>query len=334
MKIIIPMAGMGKRMRPHTLTVPKPLIPIAGKPIVQRLVEDIAKVCPEKIEEIGFIIGDFGSEVEEKLLKTAEKVGSKGRIFYQREALGTAHAIQCAAELLDGPVIIAFADTLFSANFKMDTGPDGMIWVQKVEDPSAYGVVLVDENNVITDLVEKPDTFVSDLAIIGIYYVKDGARLRGEIEYIIQNDLKEKGEYQLTNALENLKEKGAKFITAAVEEWLDCGNKDACVYSNQRVLELAKGRENLISQKAVIENSVVIEPCFIGPDVILRNSVVGPHVSIGSGTIIENCVISNSILQDNSRISKVVVSNSMVGNHVSFEGKAQDLSLGDYVTVR
>lgn len=334
MKIIIPMAGMGKRMRPHTLTVPKPLIPIAGKPIVQRLVEDIAKVCPEKIEEIGFIIGDFGSEVEEKLLKTAEKVGSKGRIFYQREALGTAHAIQCAAELLDGPVIIAFADTLFSANFKMDTGPDGMIWVQKVEDPSAYGVVLVDENNVITDLVEKPDTFVSDLAIIGIYYVKDGARLRGEIEYIIQNDLKEKGEYQLTNALENLKEKGAKFITAAVEEWLDCGNKDACVYSNQRVLELAKGRENLISQKAVIENSVVIEPCFIGPDVILRNSVVGPHVSIGSGTIIENCVISNSILQDNSRISKVVVSNSMVGNHVCFEGKAQDLSLGDYVTVR
>jgi glucose-1-phosphate thymidylyltransferase len=334
MNIIIPMAGMGKRMRPHTLTIPKPLIPIAGKPIVQRLVEDIAKVCPEKIDEIGFIIGDFGPEVEEKLLKTAEKVGAKGRIFYQTEALGTAHAIQCAADLLTGPVIVAFADTLFSANFKMDTSPDGMIWVQKVEDPSAFGVVLVNDQNVITDLVEKPQTFVSDLAIIGIYYVKDGQWLKNEIDDLITNDLKEKGEYQLTNALENMKKKGAQFVTGAVDEWLDCGNKDATVYTNQRILELVKKTENLVSQKAILENSVVIEPCYIGPDVILRNAVVGPHVSIGHGTIIENCVVSNTIIQEKSHLARVVVANSMVGNFSHCHGQALDLSLGDYVVIR
>ena len=157
------MAGMGKRMRPHTLTVPKPLIPVAGKPIVQRLVEDIAKTCPEKIENIGFIIGDFGPEVEEKLLKTAEKVGAKGHIFYQKEALGTAHAVLCARPLLEEKIVIAFADTLFSADFKMDTNKDGIIWVKDVEDPRAFGVVTLDEEGFITGMVEKPEQPVSNL---------------------------------------------------------------------------------------------------------------------------------------------------------------------------
>jgi len=178
MKIIIPMAGMGKRMRPHTLTVPKPLVPIAGKAIVHRLVEDIAKVCGEKIEEVAFIIGDFGKETEQRLIKIAESVGAKGSIYYQREALGTAHAIYCAKESLGGKVVVAFADTLFKADFTLDTSNEGIIWVQKVEDPRPFGVVKLNDKNEITDFVEKPEHFVSDLAIIGIYYFQDGENLK------------------------------------------------------------------------------------------------------------------------------------------------------------
>ena len=186
MKIIVPMAGMGKRMRPHTLKVPKPLIPVAGKPIVQRLVEDIAGVCEEKIEEIAFIIGPtFGEEVEKMLISVAEGLGAKGTICYQEEALGTAHAIMCAEAALDGRTIIAFADTLFRADFKLDGDADGIIWVQQIEDPSAFGVIKLDQNNIITDFVEKPEEYVSDLAIIGIYYVKDGAALKSELKYLI-----------------------------------------------------------------------------------------------------------------------------------------------------
>src|SRR5688572_18374004 len=166
MRIIVPMAGMGKRMRPHTLTVPKPLVPIAGKPIVQRLVEDIAKVCHEPIEEVAFIIGDFGKAVEESLLNIAKSVGARGTIYYQDQPLGTAHAIMCAKESLDGKVVVAFADTLFKADFTLDTNADGTIWVQQVNDPSAFGVIKLNEQNQISDFVEKPETFVSDLAII------------------------------------------------------------------------------------------------------------------------------------------------------------------------
>jgi glucose-1-phosphate thymidylyltransferase len=225
MKIIVPMAGRGSRLRPHTLTVPKPLIPVAGKPIVQRLVEGITKVCGEKVDEIAFIIGDFGTEVENELKNLAQSLGAKGSIYYQEQALGTAHAILCAKESLDGKVVVAFADTLFRANFTLDGDADGIIWVNQIEDPRAFGVVKLDANNVITDFVEKPEHFVSDLAIIGIYYFKDGKNLANELQYLIDNDIKDKGEYQLTNALENMKNKGVKFKPGQVDEWLDCGNK-------------------------------------------------------------------------------------------------------------
>src|SRR3954471_1017937 len=263
MKIIVPMAGMGKRMRPHTLTVPKPLLPIAGKPIVQRLVEDIGKACSEKVDEVAFIIGRFGKEAEKNLIKVAEDMGAKGSIYYQDEALGTAHAIMCAKESLSGKVVVAFADTLFKADFKMDDSQEGIIWVQKVEDPKPFGVVKVDKNNHITDFVEKPETFVSDLAIIGIYYFKDGANLRKELQYLLDNDIKDKGEFQLTSALENMKNKGVKFAPGKVIEWLDCGNKDSTVYTNQRVLEFNKNDKDLVSKTHTNNNSVIIEPCFI-----------------------------------------------------------------------
>jgi glucose-1-phosphate thymidylyltransferase len=333
MKIIIPMAGMGKRMRPHTLTTPKPLIPIAGKPMVQRIVEDITKVCDEKVDEIAFVVGRFGKDAENNLIKVAESLGAKGSIFYQDQPLGTAHAIMCAKECVTGKVVVAFADTLFKADFKMDSSQEGIIWVQKVADPKPFGVVKLDANNVITDFVEKPQEFVSDLAIIGIYYFKDGDYLRKELQYLLDNDIKEKGEYQLTNALENMKTKGTKFTPGKVTEWLDCGNKDATVYTNQRILEFIKNT-GIVSKTHKNTNSKIIEPCYIGGNVQLIDSVVGPHASIGDGSIIENSVVKNCIIQTNCKIKNAELSNSMVGNFAEFTGKSNDTSIGDYSTIR
>jgi glucose-1-phosphate thymidylyltransferase len=333
MKIIIPMAGMGKRMRPHTLTIPKPLINIAGKPIVQRLSEGIVKVAGQKVDEIAFIIGDFGDEVEQKLIQIAESLGAKGSIYYQREALGTAHAIHCAADSLTGNVIVAFADTLFDADFQLDSKKDGIIWTHKVADPSAFGVVKKDNNGIITDFVEKPKDFVSDEAIIGIYYFRDGENLRSELQYLMDNNVVKGGEYQLTDALENMKQKGLAFYSGQVKEWLDCGNKDATVYTNNRSLELIKD-EKLISDTAQLTNSQIIEPCYIGENVVLENTIIGPHVSVGANTSIQNSIITNSIIGSDCIIDGGYIDNSMIGNSATYQKAAADLSLGDFSTLK
>ena len=333
MKIIVPMAGRGSRLRPHTLTIPKPLIPVAGKPIVQWLVEDIVKVCGKKVDEIAFVIGDFGKEVEESLVKVAEGLGAKGSIYYQDEPLGTAHAILCAKDSLEGNCVVAFADTLFKADFTLDSSRDGIIWVSQINDPSAFGVVKLNEENIITDFVEKPETFISDLAIIGIYYFNNGKYLRSELQYLLDNNIKDKGEFQLTNALENMKNKGTKFSPGKVEEWLDCGNKDATIYTNERVLEY---NGNLINDSVQIINSEVIPPCFIGANTIIKNAKIGPHVSLGSNTVVENSVINKTIIQNDSMITNAKLSNSMIGNHVNFDGKniQQEVSIGDFSEVK
>ena len=328
MKIIVPMAGRGSRLRPHTLTVPKPLVPIAGKPIVRRLVEDITRVCGQKVNEIAFVIGDFGAVVEAELLEIAKSLNAKGAIYHQDEALGTAHAILCAKEALEGPVVVAFADTLFRADFTLDTQKDGIIWVQKVEDPRAYGVIKMNENNVITDFVEKPQEFVSDLAIIGIYFFKDGLKLSAELQYLIDNNITEKGEFQLTNALENMKQKGAEFYPGKVDEWLDCGNPIAAVHANKRVLEYTANDE--VRKALKIENTHILEPCFIGANVHLKNCTIGPYVSIGNDTCIINSTIKNTIIQNNTTIVDADLEDSMIGNHVEYKGGKKRISIGDY----
>jgi glucose-1-phosphate thymidylyltransferase len=331
MQIIIPMAGKGKRMRPHTLTTAKPLIPVAGKPIVQRLVEDITKVCGQKVTEVAFVIGpDFGAEIEQSLIKVAESQGAKGSIYYQEKALGTAHAIMCAKDAIKGKTVVAFADTLFKADFVMDTEQEGVIWVQQIEDPSQFGVVKIDKAGVITDFVEKPTTFVSDLAIIGIYYFKDGDYLKSELQYLLDNNITDKGEFQLTNALENMKKKGTKFTPGKVTEWLDCGNKNATVYTNQRVLEFDKGKSSLKGKDLKNTNSIIIEPCYIGDNVELSNSVIGPHASIGSNTKVKNSIVQNSIVQKDAKINSANITNSMLGIGSEVSGKAIDVSISDY----
>ena len=323
------MAGMGKRMRPHTLTTPKPLVPVAGKSIVNWLIEDIAAVCGETIDEIGFVIGRFGDETEADLIRIAESVGAKGKIFYQDKAEGTGHAILCARECLKGEVIVAFADTLFRTEFNLDKTKDGVIWVHQVDNPSSFGVVKYNENNIITDFIEKPKEFVSDLAIIGIYYFKSGETLESELQYLIDNDIKEKGEYQLTNAMENMKNKGMQFVPGKVDEWLDCGNYAATVYTNQRVL-VNKASQMKIDMNQFDNSVSIIEPCYIGNNVKLINCQIGPFVSIGNNTSMENCVISNTIIQDNSNLKNFKCENSMIGNHVVLNGDSLEYSIGDY----
>lgn len=329
MNLIIPMAGKGKRLRPHTLSIPKPLIPIAGKPIVQRLVEDISAVTPEKIEKIGFVIGDFGDEVKAELNSIAEQVGADAFFYEQEVAEGTAHAIACANEILEGKVTVAFADTLFRADFELNPEDDGIVWTKQVEDPSAFGVVRTNVEGVITDFIEKPEEFVSDQAIIGIYYFRRGEELRNEIDHLIKNNIRGGGEFQLTMALENLKEKGTNFKIGTVTDWLDCGNKNITVASNSKYLGFLTS-ENLIDSSAKIENCEVIEPVYIGANTVLKDTKIGPNVSIGANCEVANSVIEESLIQNNVVLDDVNFTNSMIGNFVNLKGNPKSVSLGDY----
>jgi glucose-1-phosphate thymidylyltransferase len=334
MNIIVPMAGRGSRLRPHTLTLPKPLIPVGGKPIVHRLVEDIAAVCTDKIDEIAFVIGEFGAAAEVELLQVAAKIGAKGSIHYQKNPLGTAHAVLCAAEKLVGPVVVAFADTLFRADFKISPLDEGILWVKQIDDPSSFGVIKLNNKGEIIDFIEKPQEFVSDLAMIGIYYFKDGARLRKELEYLVDNNIMNGGEYQLPDALRRMTSSGFVFKPGEVTEWLDCGNKEVTVHTNQRVLIFDFEKNiTLIDPSAKISNSQIIPPCFIGKNAIVENVILGPHVSVGRDSIIKNSIIKNSNIQENTSITNAVFINSMIGSHVIYNGEANDLSLGDFSTV-
>jgi len=325
------MAGIGSRLRPHTLTIPKPLTKIAGKPIVQRLVEDIAKIVNKNIEEIVFIIGPtFPKNTKENLLKIAKKLNAKGAVKIQHKALGTAHAIYCAKEALNGPCVVAFADTLFKADFTLNSKADGAIWVKQVKNPSAFGVVKL-KDGIITDFVEKPKEFVSDLAIIGIYYFKNAERLRDEIKYLLDNNLKEHGEYQLTNALESLKQKGLKFVPGKVNAWMDCGNKTVTLETNSKVLQFAQAEsQNLVNDDVKLENSKIIQPCFIGKNVKIVNSTIGPYVSLGNNSMVVNSTIAESLIQEDTQIKNAELKRAMIGNYVVYDGAFTQISIGDY----
>ncbi|AFL80481.1 dTDP-glucose pyrophosphorylase [Aequorivita sublithincola DSM 14238] len=334
MKIIVPMAGRGSRLRPHSLTVPKPLIPVAGKPIVHRLVEDIVGVLNEEIDEIAFILGDpafFGDEVVESLKALATNLGAKPTIYRQLDPKGTGHAIMCAKDSLSGPAVIAYADTLIRADFDLDKDADAVIWTKKVKNPEAYGVVNLNENNEIIELVEKPEKYVSDQAVIGIYYFKDVSQLKKELQYVLDNNIINGGEYQINDGIKRMMAAGKIFKTGTVDEWMDCGNKEVTVETNQRMLGfLAEAKTKLIAENITNDNSKIIEPCFIGENVILKNSTVGPYASIGKGTIIENSTVKNSIIQTNSKIKNANLDNAMIGNYATFDGKFTNVSIGDY----
>ena len=326
------MAGRGSRLRPHTLTIPKPLIPVAGKPIVHRLVEDIVGVLNQDIEEIAFIIHEsFGKKVEEELIAIAKKLGARGTIYYQNEALGTGHAIMCAKDSLNGPAVIAYADTLIRADFDLDTSADSVIWVKQVAQPEAFGVINLNANNEIIELVEKPKEFISDLAVIGIYYFKDVAVLKNELKYVLDNNIIHGGEYQINDGIKQMMAKGMKFVPGKVDEWMDCGNKDVTVETNSRMLGfLHSDGEHLVDDSVILDNATIIPPCYIGKDVVLINTTVGPNVSLGDCCHVQNTTIKNSLVQTHAHIKNANLDNAMIGNHASFDGNFTSISIGDY----
>jgi len=335
MKIVVPMAGRGSRLRPHSLTVPKPLIPVAGQPIVHRLVKDIAKVLNQPVEEIAFVLGDpafFGDDVVESLTALAEELGAKASIYRQDQPLGTGHAIMSAKPSLSGPAVIAYADTLIRADFELDPSADSVIWTKQVDNPEAYGVVKLNDKNEIVELVEKPENFVSDQAVIGIYYFKDVAVLKDKLQEVLDQNVMNGGEYQINDGIKRMMADGKIFKTGTVDEWMDCGNKNITIETNAKMLGFLKSdnQEQLVHDSVVLENSNIIEPCFIGAGTVLRNTSVGPYVSIGNDCVIENSSVKNSLIQNQTNIKNANLEEAMIGNYVKFDGSFTKISIGDY----
>ncbi|MDC7996757.1 sugar nucleotidyltransferase [Gilvibacter sediminis] len=334
MKIIVPMAGRGSRLRPHTLTVPKPLVPVAGMPIVHRLVRDIAGILNQPIEEVAFVIGDpafFGPDVEESLTELATSLGAKGTIYRQDKPLGTGHAIMCAEPSLEGPAVIAYADTLIRASFTLDPEADSVIWTKKVANPEAYGVVKLNSDDHIVELVEKPETFVSDQAVIGIYYFKNVGELKAELQYVLENQIINGGEYQINDGIKRMMSQGKIFKTGTVDHWMDCGNKTITVETNAKMLNfLYEEGAELVASDVSLENAEIIPPCSIASGVVLKDTTVGPHVSIGADTTIESSNVKNSIIQSETTIKNATLEEAMIGNKVHFNGQFKAISLGDY----
>ncbi len=329
------MAGRGSRLRPHSLTVPKPLIPVAGQPIVHRLVTDIAKVLKQPIEEVAFVLGDpawFGDDVVSSLEDLAKSLGAKASIYRQDKPLGTGHAIMCAKPSLSGPAVIAYADTLIRADFDLDPTADSVIWTKQVENPEAYGVVKLNGNNEIMELVEKPKTFVSNQAVIGIYYFKNVDVLKDKLQEVLDENITNSGEYQINDGIKRMMADGSIFKTGTVDEWMDCGNKAITVETNAKMLGFLQedGEEQLIDPTVQLENAKIIEPCFIGKHVKLINTTIGPNVSVGEHTVIENTNVKNSLIQNHTTIKNANLDNAMIGNHVTYNGDYVSVSIGDY----
>jgi len=327
MKLIIPMAGRGTRLRPHTHTTPKPLMPVAGTMIVERIVETFARTLEGTINEIVFILGDFGDEVKDELRAMSERHNAKAHFAKQDVALGTAHAVQCAGKHLEGEIIVVFADTIFDTDTTVTVeDADSVIWLKEVDDPSRFGVA-VHEGNKITDFVEKPDKPISNKAIIGVYYFKEGEALQREIQYLLDKDVKgHGGEYQLTDALDRLLKDGKVFKTATVDEWLDCGTLPAWLDTSAVITE--KEFEGIEEHR--FPTTKIIPPVYIGDNVALEHSVIGPYASVGNGTSIQNSVVEKSIILDESTISDSYLHRATIGNYVEARKVNGKVHLGDH----
>lgn len=324
------MAGRGTRVRPHSHTTPKPLLPVAGTMIIERIVETFARTLDRNIDEIVYILGpDFGREIKETLQEMSDRHSAKATFRVQDVALGTAHAVSCANEDLKGEVIIVFADTIFDSREKVTVDEaDSVIWLKEVDDPSRFGVA-VHDGDTITDFVEKPSEPISNLAIIGVYYFKEGEDLKKEIQYLLDNKVTGHGnEYQLTDALDRLLKDGKTFKKATVDEWLDCGTLPA--WLNTTVEILKKEKHAYTNYK----NTTIHPPVFIGEGVEISNSEIGPNVSIEAGSVITNCVLKNSIIQKSAVLDGSKLDGSTIGNHAEIHGAIGEIHVGDHSVLK
>lgn len=324
------MAGRGTRVRPHSHTTPKPLLPVAGTMIVERIVETFDRTLDRTIDEIVYILGpDFGNDIKHALKAMSERHNAKAHFRVQEEALGTAHAVYCAKEDLNGEVIIVFADTLFDSYDKVSVeDADSVIWLKEVKDPSRFGVA-VHEGDKITDFVEKPSEPISNLAIIGVYYFKEGKDLQKEIEYLLDNEIKGHGdEYQLTDALDRMLKEGKVFKKATVDEWLDCGTLPAWLNTTGEILK--KEQHEYESYK----DTEIHPPVYIGKGVSISGSEIGPNVSIEDGSKIENSKIKNAIVQSEALLEECELNHSTIGKNTKVIRAKGKIHIGDHSIIR
>jgi len=332
MKLIIPMAGKGTRLRPHSHTTPKPLLPVAGTTIVERIVETFARTIDRSIEEIVFILGDFGDDVKKNLTEISARQGAAASFYKQDVARGTAHAVFCAAEKLDGEVIIVFADTLFDTPTKVTVdNADSVIWLKEVEDPSRFGVAVQDESGRITGFVEKPSEPISNMAIIGVYYFKDGKGLHDHIQRLIDHNITGHGnEYQLTDAIDALLKEGKVFKSASVDEWLDCGTIPAWLETSNVIV----AKENQQVDAGKFPGTEIIQPVYIGEGVQIEGSVIGPDASIGAGAVIKGSKIRNSIVLDRATVTESDLNGATVGFDAEVQHFSGEAHIGDHRVVK
>ncbi len=321
MKAIIPVAGYGTRMRPHTLTQPKVLLPVADKPMIAHIVE---KLIADGVDELIFVVGYLGDRVEAFIKK---KYPIKSHFIEQKEFLGLGHAIYTAKSFLKNePIFIVLGDTIYDVDLKgVIQGKNSSLGTRKVADPSRFGVILMDKNGYIEKLIEKPKNFISDIALVGIYYFKSGHSLNQALSILIDENIKTKNEYQLTDALQIMIDEGEKFEIFNVDGWYDCGKPETLLETNALIL-----KRDFMHHSLKVENSVIVPPVYVHPSAKVINSIIGPNVTVGEKSNIENAIISESIINSNSSIRKIFMKFSLIGMNVKIEGKEKTLNLGDY----
>jgi glucose-1-phosphate thymidylyltransferase len=324
MKIIIPTAGYGTRLRPHTWSKPKPLVTVAGKPVLGHVLDMFTKL--PIIDEVTFIIGYLGEQIEEYVSTAYPELPS--RYIVQKELIGQSHAIWLAREGMTGPMLMIFVDTIIEVDLSnlMSEEADALGWVKEVPDPRRFGVADVDQDGWVRQLVEKPQDVSNNLAIVGFYYFQKSEDLISAIVEQMERKTQLKGEFYLVDAINIMIEQGLKMRVQPIEEWHDCGKPDTLLETNRYLLENGRDNSTAASQREAI---VVVPPVFIDPSADIERSVIGPHVSIGPGCVIKNSLIQNSLVDANSEITDSSLSDSLIGREARVIGRYRSLNVGD-----
>ncbi len=330
LKVVIPMAGLGTRLRPHTWSKPKQLVSVAGKPVLDHVLNMLSTLPdPDNIELIN-IVGYLGEQIEDHMRKCYPNI--KSHFVLQENPRGQSHAIYLARQHLTGPMMVVFADTLIETNLSnlLDEKSDAIAWVKPVPDPRRFGVAVVDQDNRVTKLIEKPKELSNNLAVVGFYYFRSSEDLIAAIEEQMEQDVQLKGEYFLVDAINIMLEKGTSMRTEKVGVWLDAGTPDALLETNRYLLE--NGHSN--SEEAAKRRGVVINPpVFVHPTAKLENCVIGPYASIGSGAHVYSSIVRNSILEDEAQVRDVILERSLIGRSSQIQRRAGSVNAGDNTVV-
>ena len=323
MKAIIPVAGIGTRLRPHTHTQPKALIPIAGKPILAHIIDSLIMAG---INEFVFVIGYMGDKIENYISSHYPSI--KTDYVIQTTGRGTGYAIYLAKDHFKnaGEILIVLGDSIVDVDLQPVLKSDmSMLGVKKVEDPRLFGVAELDNDGFIKRLVEKPTIPKSNLALVGLYKIKESDKLIEALEYNINNKITNQNEYQLTDALMRMVQQGTKFRTFDVDNWFDCGKKEILLETNSTLLK----RLSYDTSKYKFENTIIIPPVFIGENCRITNSIIGPDVSVGENAILNYAVIKDSIIGPYAQIEYAILESSIIGNDALLKGMKQSLNIGD-----